>query len=368
MRFVSLYTGAGGLDLGFIAAGFEPVFANDISKDATATYSRAMRLISKQIGHSLNHPVITADIRHIRNLPARGSADLVIGGPPCQGFSVAGKMNPNDPRSRHVFDFLGMVERIQPKAFVMENVKALAKNKRWSGTISDIRGKAAELGYQTHLKVLNSADYGVPQTRERMFLIGFKGDSINYCYPEPSIASPIDVSQALQKLPPIGSPGNEQTCNAKITVAKDPILRQSPFAGMLFNGQGRPMDMHRPAPTLPASMGGNRTPIIDQEALETNSAQWVVKYHESLISGGPVAREVPKRLRRISVQEAAIIQSFPIDMPWSGSQSSRYTQIGNAVPPKMAYAVARSVASAFDLDLTCHPEILNQLAENKSNA
>ena len=107
----SLFGSGWSATLGFIAAGFVPVFANDISADAMKTYSAAMDAISKKTGKTLNHRIVTGDIREVEELPERGSAELVIGGPPCQGFSVAGKMDPNDPRSRHVFDFLGMVER-----------------------------------------------------------------------------------------------------------------------------------------------------------------------------------------------------------------------------------------------------------------
>lgn len=361
-KFVSLYTGAGGLDLGFIAAGFEPVFANDINADALDTYRAAMEMIAARDGGQAPHDVVTGDIRQVRRLPERGCADLVIGGPPCQGFSVAGKMDPNDPRSRHVFDFLGMVERVQPRAFIMENVKALARNRRWAGTIADIRNKAEEIGYKTYLDVLNSADYGVPQTRERMFLVGFRDQDVEFEYPKPTVAEHVGVAAVLKSLPPIGQPGNDQTCKAIITTAKEPVLRPSPFAGMLFNGQGRPMDVNRPAPTLPASMGGNRTPIVDQETLENGSPQWVVGYHDSLMAGGVVAKSVPSRLRRISVQEAAAIQSFPSDMPWQGSQSSRYRQIGNAVPPKLAYAVAVSVAKALGFKPSSNQAILKKLS------
>lgn len=155
-RFVSLYTGAGGLDLGFVAAGFTPVFANDINADAMETYAATMDMIAERAGVPFDHEIVTGDIRQVEKLPARGCAELVIGGPPCQGFSVAGKMDPNDPRSRHVFDFLAMVERVEPQAFVMENVKALARNKRWAGTIADIRSQAEKIGYKTYLEVLNS--------------------------------------------------------------------------------------------------------------------------------------------------------------------------------------------------------------------
>lgn len=361
-KFVSLYTGAGGLDLGFIAAGFEPAFANDINADAIKTYSAAIAMIEERLGKAFDHNIITGDVRQIEELPTRGCAEIVIGGPPCQGFSVAGKMDPNDPRSRHVFDFLAMVKRIEPQAFVMENVKALAKNRRWSGTIADIRNQAEKIGYKTYLDVLNSADYGVPQTRERMFLVGLRNKTAEYRYPAPTVTKHIAVTEALHSLPTLGSPGNNQTCKAKITPAKEPILRQSPFAGMLFNGQGRPMDMGKPAPTLPASMGGNRTPIVDQETLDTGSKQWVEMYHRHLVEGGGVAQSAPSRLRRITVQEAATIQSFPKDMPWRGSQSSQYRQIGNAVPPKMSYAIATSVASALGYDLENDEQMLDRIS------
>lgn len=357
--FVSLYTGAGGLDLGFIAAGFEPIFSNDIAYDAMQTYSATMQILEKQGILRRPHEIVTNDIRKVEILPARNSADLVIGGPPCQGFSVAGKMDPNDPRSRHVFDFLAMVERVQPKAFVMENVKALAVNKRWHKIIDNICKQASELGYDVSLNVLNAAHYGVPQARERMILIGTKQ---GVC-PKPKELEETcpTVRDTLKSLPPLGSPGNSLICKAKITAAIKPVLRQSPWAGMLFNGQGRPMNLDMPAPTLPASMGGNRTPIVDQESLEHNKDSWVCEYHKKLMNGGPVAKTVPNRLRRISVNEAAALQTFPVNMPWFGAQSSIYRQIGNAVPPLLAYHVAKNLADFLQLDNEQYPQILNKL-------
>ena len=364
-RFVSLYTGAGGLDLGFIAAGFTPVFANDINADAMETYAATMDMISERTGSRFEHDIVMGDIRQVETLPAKGCAELVIGGPPCQGFSVAGKMDPNDPRSRHVFDFLAMVERIEPAAFVMENVKALAKNERWAYTIADIRKQAEKIGYKTFLEVLNSADFGVSQTRERMFLVGVRDESAEYAFPRPSAAAHISVAEALRGLPRYGLPGNDGVCRAKVVPCKTPVLRQSPFAGMLFNGQGRPMDMAKPAPTLPATMGGNRTPIVDQEALENDCEQWAVAYHARLSEGGKTVPTVPERMRRITVQEAAAIQSFPKDMPWHGSQSSRYRQIGNAVPPKLAYAVARSLDKALGFGAEPNESLISRLLPPK---
>ena len=358
--FVSMYTGAGGLDLGFMAAGLNPVFSNDISPEATHTYTDMTCMLAKQGIATCEHRIVTGDIRQVETLPAPGCADLVIGGPPCQGFSVAGKMDPNDPRSRHVFDFIAMVERVHPYAFVMENVKALACNQRWKHVVQAIQNHAGRLGYLTALHVLNAADFGVPQSRERMFLIGVRDMQTPCPRPEPE-EKRISVRDVFANLPHLGELGNNRVCTARITPAKKPVLRQSPWAGMLFNGQGRPINLDGPAPTLPASMGGNRTPIIDQCSLETGKPAWVEEYHAHLMAGGQPVDTVPSRLRRLSVDEAAALQTFPRDMPWYGSQSAIYRQIGNAVPPKLAYHVAVALVGHLGWNVNKHPEIIHNL-------
>lgn len=335
---MSLYTGAGGMDLGFRAAGFAPIWANDIDGAAVETYNKAFD----------GHVAYEGDLAEVSaTLPKPRSADLVIGGPPCQGFSVAGKMDPDDPRSRHVCSFIAVVKRLLPRAFVMENVKALAVNRRWQILLDELISEAEAAGYQTRVMVLNASHYDVPQARERMFLVG-TADRVgaDVLPPPTSEESPPTVRDALNNLPDFGSPGNDSVSAARITPAKKPVLRKSPFAGMLFNGQGRPMDFDKPAPTLPASMGGNRTPIVDQKQYEDGGDSWVVTYHEHLWSGGAPFDEVPDHLRRLTVEEAAELQTFPQGMHWAGSQSAQFRQIGNAVPPVLAYHVACAVRDA----------------------
>lgn len=338
--FVSLYSGCGGMDIGFTWAGFRPVWSNDIDPVAVETHRRNLPA----------HTATCGDISHMADRPGPGDADLVVGGPPCQGFSVAGRMNPNDPRSKHVWRFLEVVEQVDPKAFVMENVKALAVNNRWSGILSDLQARADELGFEPRLYVLNAADFGVPQARERMFLVGVRRGEGVHAEPvaDTALCRPT-LRDALDTLPPYGEPGNDTLCSAKITTAKFPVLRRSPWAGMLFNGAGRPMDLDRPAPTLPASMGGNKTPIVDQRQLESEDEPWVVRYHAHLWDGGEPWSQVPPHLRRITVEEAAAIQTFPVQMDWAGPQSARYRQIGNAVPPELAYRVALAVRESLGL-------------------
>ena len=150
----------------------------------------------------------------------------------------------------------------------------------------------------------------------------------------------------LNTLPPAGEEGNPITCTAKITLAANPIMRKSPYAGMIFNGMGRPLNLDSVSTTLPASMGGNKTPIIDTEILrDRESVDWVKEYHKGLWEGTTEAvfGSAPDRLRRLTIAEAALIQSFPRDYIFKGSKSAIYTQIGNAVPCKLAEAVAASV-------------------------
>ena len=338
---VSVYSGCGGLDIGFRWAGFEPIWANDIDRVALETYQSVLP----------GHPAVAGDISTLADRPSVGDADVVIGGPPCQGFSVAGRMDPTDPRSRHVWTFLDVVEEVRPRAFVMENVKALAMNRRWTGLLDGLMTRAEDLGFEPRLYVLNAADFGVPQARERMFLVGIRPGEGTHVVPEAHTAMcQPTLRTALRSLPPYGQTGNDTICAAKITIAKAPVLRRSPWAGMLFNGAGRPMNLDRPAPTLPASMGGNKTPIIDQAQLDTGAEPWVVNYHAHLWRGGTPRKRVPGRLRRITVEEAAAIQTFPARMRWAGPQSARYRQIGNAVPPELAYQVALALRNALGLD------------------
>lgn len=326
-RVVSLFAGAGGLDLGFRQAGYDVVWANELSPDAAATY-RA----------NLGDHLVEGSITDIAS-DALPECDVVIGGPPCQGFSVAGKMDPDDPRSRLVWELFRVVRDRRPRAFVMENVKALGVLRRWAAARAAIVEAFTSLGYAVDFRVLNAADFGVAQLRERVIFVGVRGRAAAVSFPAPT-GKLVTTGEALKALPRHGTPGNEGVCRAKITPAKKPVLRRSPFAGMLFNGAGRPIDLGRPAPTLPASMGGNKTPIVDQHALDTGEEQWVVGYHAHLTAGGAPLASCPARLRRLTVEECAALQGLPPGFSLRGAKSSRYRQLGNAVPPPLARAVA----------------------------
>ena len=336
---LSLFSGAGGMDVGFIRAGVEVVSANDIDRDACLTYEA-------------NHPggiIKCSDInQNFTDIRQFEGVDIVFGGPPCQGFSVAGKMNPDDPRSKLLWVFMEVVEFTKPRAFICENVKALAVLDKWAEIRQNLFRSASQLGYKYKLVVLNSSDFGVPQSRERMFLIGFRDveDVSNleaqfdrYKKPSPT------VRDIVLPLGVAGSKNNQRICNAKVTIAAKPVMRRSPYAGMMFNGQGRPLNPDGYSCALHASMGGNKTPIIDEEHCYFSQDSWVERYHSYLMKGGePLPLDAaPKRLRRLTIDEALRIQTFPHDYQFVGGQSSVYRQIGNAVPCDLAQVVAEVV-------------------------
>lgn len=336
---LSLFSGAGGMDVGFSRAGIEVVGAHDIDNDACRTYAANHPAVIISCGDILED---LADMRRFEGV------DVVFGGPPCQGFSVAGKMNPDDPRSQLLWVFMKAIEFTRPRAFICENVKALAVLDKWSEVRQKMFRSAHQLGYAVKLIVLNSSDFGVPQSRERMFLIGFRDiedvSALEAQFEQYKKQAPT-VRETILPLGIAGSENNQRTCNAKVTMAMNPVMRRSPYAGMLFNGQGRPLNPDGYSCALHASMGGNKTPIIDEAHCYFGQDSWVEWYHTYLMQGGEslFLESAPKRLRRLTIDEALKIQTFPRDYQFIGGQSSVYRQIGNAVPCDLAQVVAKVV-------------------------
>ena len=300
MRVVSLFSGAGGLDLGFIKAGHKVIWANDLYEDAVKTYQ-------KNIG---NH-IICEDIAKIQT-DAIPDCDIVIGGFPCQGFSVANtKRHENDERNALYKELIRVIDAKRPKFFLAENVKgilSLGKGEVFKMILNDF----AELGYKVQYQVLNAADYGVPQTRMRVIIVGVRKDlDFIYTYPAPTnsrdgeggLPKWISVSDALAALPDPDLPNNL------------PNHEYSKYK-LSFNGYlgHRPLDPDMPAPTVTAR-GDDR--------------------------GGVVILPHPSGTRRMSCRELATIQSFPLNFDFQGNRSSIYRQIGNAVPVLLGYAVAK---------------------------
>lgn len=303
MRVVSLFCGAGGLDLGFKNAGHELIWANDFDKDAVETYR-------KNLGNHVFH-------KDIARIPVSDipDCDIVIGGFPCQGFSMANMhRNVEDTRNRLYLELLRIIANKNPQYFLAENVKGLLnfeKGKVFEMIVADFIG----VGYKVTCKVLNAADFGVPQKRERLFILGVRNDIESKIYfPSPTHAPRdkadllclkpwVSVGDALRNIPE-----PEETHSLSNHTYSKYKLR---FNGYLGH---RHIDPDIPSPTITAR-GDTR--------------------------GGVVVIHHPKNHRRMSVRELAIVQSFPLNFSFDCNQSSAYRLIGNAVPPKLAEAVAR---------------------------
>lgn len=309
MKVVSLFSGCGGLDLGLIRTGHKVIWANDVLTDAVKTYR-------KNIGHH----IVEGDISTIKasDIP---DADLIVGGFPCQGFSIA-NMNRKaaDPRNKLYLEYLRVLRAKQPKFFIAENVRgilSLEKGKVFERILTEF----AACGYKTRYAVLNAADFGVPQTRHRVFILGIRTDvDIEIDFPPKPTHSEKSVvglkkwvssGEALGELPEPGE--DSEIPNHVCTKYK---LKHNGFINH------RPVDPKKPAPTVTAR-GDTK--------------------------GGAMINHHPNNKRRMSVRETAMVQSFPMDFIFEGSMTTNYLQIGNAVPPLLAEAIGRCFSGKLRL-------------------
>ncbi len=310
MKVASLFCGAGGFDLGLKAAGLDIVWANDLYDDAADTYE--LNLHGKVDRRSITEI-------HSSEIP---DVDVIVGGFPCQGFSVANwRRSMEDSRNYLYTEMVRTIKEKKPKFFVAENVKGLISMEK-GAVIGAILDDFSSLGYKVDFSVLNAADYGVPQTRQRVFIIGIRSDlEISIDFPptptharKPTLASGCSlkswftVGEALEGMPEPGT--TNQLLNHTGSRYK-----------LRFNGHlgHRRIDPEKPAPTVTAR-GDDK--------------------------GGVVVLHHPSNQRRMTVRELATVQSFPLDYEFCGSNSSAYRQIGNAVPPLLGQAIGEVLISA----------------------
>ncbi len=305
---LDLFCGAGGLSVGLHAAGIRTVGAVEIDNDAGATYRNAFP----------STEVLQEDIRQVDFKRWRG-VDLVAGGPPCEPFSTGGLRQGSDDARDFLPDFVRAVQEVQPRAFLMENVPGLAAFGEYlHETLRPLMATYRISGPH----IVNAADYGVPQSRRRMIIVGCREER-DFRFPEPNLAVRTPAGAVLSYRV------NGEPNPSKIVYCKTPDLRPNPYHGQLFNGGGRAINLEVPAPTILAAAGGNKTHFLD-------CGEEVPRYHRHLRLGGvPRVGELPGA-RRLTVRESAAIQTFPADFEFLGSRSSQYRQVGNAVPPKLA--------------------------------
>lgn len=309
---VSLFAGAGGLDIGFERQGFKTIWANDLDKDACTTH----RIWSKT-------EVVCGDITKI-NLKDIPDSQIITGGFPCQGFSLAGPRKIDDKRNVLYKYFVKLVEAKQPLAFIAENVKGLIT--LGAGAILEaILEDFSSKGYNVFPTLVNAADYEVPQDRYRVILMGFRKDLgiVLHKFPEPS-RKRITLKEALKGLP---GPNNYDICHASFSSR--------------YMSRNRKRDWNEVSYTIPA--------MAKQVTLHPNSPD-MIKLGEDEWKFGDKGVS-----RRFSWQEAARIQTFPDNMEFFGDLTSKYKQIGNAVPVKLAEVIAADLACVLNKCLNSNP-------------
>lgn len=390
---VSLFSGAGGMDLGFIQSEYRVIWANDFQKDAVTTYQ-------KNIGDHIVYGDITKITKD--QLPQE-SVDVVLGGFPCQGFSVANtKRSMEDKRNFLYLELLRVVKELQPKFFVAENVKGILSMQK--GKVLDMILKDFEsLGYRVNYQILNAAQFGVPQSRERVIIIGNR-IGVENPFPTPTYTTNTQLEPHLKPTPTveesIGFLQSEELVNGKLedriivnnrfiynhvastNVADSFFTRKNPPTQEeivdYLNSYRKPLNIsikkideilgyrHTAGHWFRKDKYGSLPSVSDWWKLKdllnfdntydqqmTELIEKEITFEQSLRitnwdrPSDTITASTPEihinKQRRLSVRECAILQSFPDNFIFYGSLTSMYRQVGNAVPPKLAKTIAKEL-------------------------
>lgn len=334
---LDLFCGCGGLSQGFEQAGFNIQFGIDNWADALKTYSH-----NHENTVAIQANLGSDDAGEIIKLYEINNIDLIIGGPPCQGFSIAGKRDIDDERNLLYKSFLDFVKILSPKAFLMENVPNIMSMGK--GVVKDnIIQDFEALGYKICPKVLLASDYGVPQNRKRAFFVGFKSDII-FQFPTATVTEKVTTKDAISDLPEFSvSDGEEYPMESKSDY-QESSRNSNRF---LYNHQ---ITEHKPKTIEIISQvpdGGNYKDLPKhlQNTRKVNIA-WTRLRSQApsfTIDTGHRHHFHYKFNRVPTVRESARIQSFADSFKFMGSKTSQYKQVGNAVPPLLAKILANAL-------------------------
>lgn len=321
LTYIDLFSGAGGFSLGFDKKGFENIFSVDVEPSFCETYKHNFE----------KHQLIEKDIcklsdEEMYDLTKGKEVDVVIGGPPCQGFSIAGNIGrkfTDDPRNRLFKEFVRVVKVVKPKFFVMENVARLYTHNK-GATRTEIINDFEKLGYTVDCQILNSADYSVPQIRKRAIFIGsIKNKEI--LFPPKMTEKYLTVKEALGKYPKLLSGEQSSVPNHVAMSHSEQMLTKMGYV----------------------TDGGDRTEIPLNLRPKTGDVRKYIKYASdkpSVCVTGDMRKIFHyDQNRALTVRELAKLQSFPDDFIFKGNRISQQQQVGNSVPPKMAEAIAATI-------------------------
>ena len=296
---ISLFSGCGGFDVGLEMAGAKTIFACDIFKDALETFS--LNMPDAEIYHN--------DIRKLNTFP---DADIVIGGYPCQGFSLAGKRLVTDPRNFLYKEYVRILSIVKPKFFIAENVKGLLTMDSGK-VIQAMIEEFSEQGYNVQHKLFNAKVFGVPQDRERVFIVGVRKDiPFEYEFPNPTHGEDgrpyVTMRDAISHLP-LWPEGDFDTSGFSPRFLSRNRKRNWDEVSFTIQASGRQAPMH------PAG----------EPMYKVGKDEWVFQGDFN---------------RKMSYLECAYIQTFPNDFKFVGNLGNKYKMIGNAVPPLLAKSIS----------------------------
>ncbi len=318
LNYVSLFCGGGGLDLGFALAGFEPAFSTDIIPSFCETIKKNLP------GHPVEvHDMFKLSGKYVKN-KANKKIDFIIGGPPCQSFSILGdRESTDDSRGQLVFEYARFISELQPQGFLLENVPGLLTvngGKDWNNILEFFKKRT---GYQLAWKKLNSAWFGAPQLRERVVLLGFKRKN-DFAWPEPLYGNPASNNGNLRPW------RTSKLALAGVDGKSNHVLR---------------IHTSKVASRYSKIAPGDRDRIDHTDRIHPEKPSGTVLVGSGAGGGRPFIH--PFEDRHITVREGARLQSFPDWWHFHGGSTSAYRQVGNAVPPLMAYAIAKAVSKSL---------------------
>lgn len=320
MKLVSLFAGAGGLDLGFRKAGFDIIYANEFDKKIWNTYRQ-------------NHKKTPLDTRSIVDIPSADipECDGIIGGPPCQSWSEAGKKRGlNDARGKLFFEFIRILKDKQPKFFMAENVSGML-SPRHEKALTNIKKAFGSAGYDLTYSLLNANHYGSAQDRKRIIFIGFRKDLMigkKYQFPEKNAYSPV-LKDVIKDLEFSVSPGiNKTKPNINLSIPNHEYLISG--YSSIFMSRNRVRLWDEPSFTIQA--GGRHAPIHPSAGRMYQVGKDMFEFNDK------------EKVRRLSVRECARIQGFPDDFIFHYTDLvDGYKMVGNAVSVDFAYHIANSI-------------------------
>jgi DNA (cytosine-5)-methyltransferase 1 len=321
LTFIEVCAGAGGLSSGFIRAGFEPLLLNEL--DPICCQTLAQNHARAELAPcSMTELDLTAYRRRV---------DVLMGGVPCQAFSQAGKRQGlEDARGDLILEFKRLIDEVQPKIFLIENVKGLITHEK-GATFARVLARLGEGGWTVQWKLLNAKDYGVPQKRERVFIVGRREAARDFSFPSPLGGAPAVLRDVLLDCPP--------SAGVSYPARKREILELVPPGGCWVN---LPLEIQREYMGNSFHSGGGRRGIARRLSLDEPSLTLTTAPDQK-----QTERCHPLETRPFTVREYARIQTFPDDYEFKGTIRQQYKQIGNAVPVLLAYEMAKSIERAL---------------------